>query len=59
MAETFFNKLYFIGLSVSSMEVEKEERTEKRIYISMGTVDNKELIFTKIVLKLLKTLTFM
>lgn len=47
MAETFSDKFYFIGPSVSSMEVEKEERKLKRIYISMGTVNNKEINFYK------------
>lgn len=47
MAETFSNKFNFIGPSVSSIEIEKEDRKLKRIYISMGTVNNKEIMFYK------------
>ena len=47
MAETFSDKFHFIGPSLSSIEVEKEDRKLKRIYISMGTVNNNEINFYK------------
>ncbi|MEG2018727.1 MAG: glucosyltransferase, partial [Clostridium sp.] len=47
MAETFSDKFYFIGPSVASNLEENEEKTGQRIYISLGTVNNKETDFYK------------
>lgn len=58
MAETFSNKFYFIGPSVASVRVEKEERTKKRVYISMGTVNNKETDFYKECIKAFENTDF-
>ena len=49
MVETFSDKYYFVGPSVADVTVEKEVIDGKRIYISLGTVNNKNLSFIKIV----------
>lgn len=47
MVDTFSNKYYFVGPSVADVTVEKEVREGKKIYISLGTVNNKNLSFYK------------
>lgn len=47
MAETFSDKYYFIGPSVEQVRVEQKIREHKKIYISLGTVNNKNLSFYK------------
>lgn len=47
MVETFSDKYYFVGPSVADETVEKEVIEGKRIYISLGTVNNKNLSFYK------------
>lgn len=47
MVDTFSNKYYFVGPSVADVTVEKEAREGKKIYISLGTVNNKNLSFYK------------
>ncbi|RDY26549.1 glucosyltransferase [Romboutsia weinsteinii] len=47
MVETFSNKYFFVGPSVSKTIIESKERTRKQIYISLGTVNNKNINFYK------------
>ncbi|MGL5314841.1 MAG: macrolide family glycosyltransferase [Peptostreptococcaceae bacterium] len=47
LAETFSNKFYFIGPSVAKITVEPIEKKRKQIYISLGTVNNKNNDFYK------------
>lgn len=45
MVDTFSSKYYFVGPSVANITVKKEERNRKKIYISLGTVNNKNIKF--------------
>ncbi|MDU6984315.1 MAG: hypothetical protein E6371_07855 [Terrisporobacter othiniensis] len=47
MVDTFSDKYYFVGPSVADVTVEKELMEGKKIYISLGTVNNKNLSFYK------------
>lgn len=47
MVETFSDKYSFVGPSVSNVKVEYKERKRKKIYISLGTVNNKNIKFYK------------
>lgn len=47
MVDTFSDKYYFIGPSVADISVEKERKARKKIYISLGTVNNKNFDFYK------------
>lgn len=47
MVETFSDKYSFVGPSVSSMKAEYNERKHKNIYVSLGTVNNKNIEFYK------------
>lgn len=47
MVDTFSDKYYFVGPSVADVMVEKERNTRKKIYISLGTVNNKNINFYK------------
>ncbi len=47
MVDTFSDKYYFVGPSVADVTVEKEVRENKKIYISLGTVNNKNISFYK------------
>ncbi|HBA02769.1 MAG TPA: glucosyltransferase, partial [Clostridium sp.] len=58
MVETFSDKYSFIGLSVSNVKVEYEERKGKKIYISLGTVNNKNIKFYKNCIKAFETCDF-
>ena len=53
MADTFSDKYYFIGPSVTNITVENDERKRRRIYISLGTVLNKNIKFYKNCIKAL------
>ncbi len=55
MVKTFSDKYSFIGPSVSNMKVEYEERRLKKVYISLGTVNNKNIKFYKNCIKALET----
>jgi len=44
-AETFSEKIHFIGPSVPSRKAPKKDRERKLVYISLGTVVNKRLSF--------------
>ena len=58
MVETFSNKFYFVGPSVSKVVVESKERNRKRIYISLGTVNNKNIKFYKNCMKAFEDTNF-
>ncbi len=58
MVETFSDKYSFIGPSVSNVKVEYKERKRKKIYISLGTVNNKNIKFYKSCIKALETCDF-
>jgi len=58
MVETFSDKYSFIGPSVSNVKVEYEERKRKKIYISLGTVNNKNIKFYKNCIKVFETCDF-
>ena len=58
MVETFSNKYYFVGPSVANTIVEIKERNRKRIYISLGTVNNKNIKFYKNCIKAFKDTSF-
>lgn len=45
--DTFSDKYYFVGPSVSFVTSKKEIKSRKKIYISLGTVNNKNLPFYK------------
>ena len=45
--DTFSDKYYFVGPSVSFVTSKKEIKNRKKIYISLGTVNNKNLPFYK------------
>ncbi|WP_291651111.1 macrolide family glycosyltransferase [Clostridium sp.] len=47
MVDTFSSKYYFVGPSVANITIKKEERKRKKIYISLGTVNNKNIKFYK------------
>ncbi|WP_434796424.1 macrolide family glycosyltransferase [Terrisporobacter vanillatitrophus] len=47
MVDTFSDKYYFVGPSVADISVEKERKVRKKIYISLGTVNNKNFDFYK------------
>lgn len=47
MTETFSDKYSFVGPSVPKAVVESKERSKKQIYISLGTVNNKNIKFYK------------
>lgn len=47
MVETFSDKYYFVGPSVANKIVQIERRERKKIYISLGTVNNKNSEFYK------------
>lgn len=47
MVDTFSDKYYFVGPSVANVMVEKERNARKKIYISLGTVNNKNINFYK------------
>lgn len=47
MVDTFSDKYYFVGPSVVDISVEKERKARKKIYISLGTVNNKNFDFYK------------
>ncbi|MCC3866776.1 macrolide family glycosyltransferase [Terrisporobacter mayombei] len=47
MIDTFSDKYYFVGPSVADISVEKERKAYKKIYISLGTVNNKNIDFYK------------
>lgn len=55
MVETFSDKYLFVGPSVSNVEVESKERKRKKIYISLGTVNNKNIKFYKNCIKAFET----
>lgn len=56
LVETFSKKFYFVGPSVSNELVPSIERKVKKIYISLGTVNNKEVDFYKNCIKALENL---
>ncbi len=58
MVETFSDKYSFIGPSVSNMKAEYKERKRKKIYISLGTVNNKNIKFYKNCIKVFETCDF-
>ncbi len=58
MVETFSDKYSFIGPSVSNVKAEYEERKYKKIYISLGTVNNKNIKFYKNCIKAFETCDF-
>lgn len=45
MIETFSDKYSFIGPSISNILVETKERKRKEVYISLGTVNNRNSSF--------------
>lgn len=45
MVETFSNKYYFVGPSITNEITELKNKTRKKIYISLGTVNNKNSRF--------------
>ena len=47
MAETFSEKFYFVGPSVSNGAYKVISKTKKQIYISLGTINNKNNEFYK------------
>ncbi|MEW9080027.1 glucosyltransferase [Terrisporobacter glycolicus] len=47
MVDTFSDKYYFVGPSVANVMVEKERNARKKKYISLGTVNNKNIDFYK------------
>ena len=47
LVETFSDKYSFIGPSVANVEVEPKNKDEKQVYISLGTVNNKNIDFYK------------
>lgn len=47
MTNTFSDKYSFIGPSVPEIKVQHEERQNPKIYISLGTVNNKNINFYK------------
>ncbi|HEK4787381.1 TPA: glucosyltransferase [Clostridioides difficile] len=47
MVETFSSKYSFVGPSVSKLIIEPKERKRKLIYISLGTINNKNVSFYK------------
>lgn len=54
MVETFSSKYSFVGPSVSKVAVESKERKKKLIYISLGTVNNKNVKFYENCIKAFK-----
>ncbi|MCC0651209.1 macrolide family glycosyltransferase [Clostridioides sp. ES-S-0001-03] len=47
MVETFSSKYSFVGPSVSKVIIGSKERKKKLIYISLGTINNKNINFYK------------
>lgn len=47
MVETFSSKYSFVGPSVSKLIIKPKERKRKLIYISLGTINNKNVSFYK------------
>lgn len=47
MVDTFSDKYYFVGPSVADVNIEKERGNVKKVYISLGTVNNKNIDFYK------------
>lgn len=47
MSETFSQKYCFIGPSVSSVKIEPKDKSCKKLYISLGTVNNNNIEFYK------------
>ena len=47
MVETFSDKYYFVGPSVSKEVYKKKSKDKKQIYISLGTINNKNNDFYK------------
>jgi MGT family glycosyltransferase len=47
MVETFSDKYSFIGPSVANVNVDAKKEKNKQIYISLGTVNNKNINFYK------------
>ena len=47
MVETFSDKFYFVGPSVSNEVYKVTSKTKKQIYISLGTINNKNNEFYK------------
>lgn len=45
MTDTFSEKYYFIDPSVPDIKIKREERKNPNIYISLGTVNNKNITF--------------
>jgi len=58
MIETFSDKYSFIGPSISNVKAEYEERKRKKIYISLGTVNNKNIKFYKHCIKAFENCDF-
>lgn len=46
LSDTFSDKYYFVGPSVSNALVESQDRDKKLIYISLGTVNNKNNFYS-------------
>lgn len=56
LVETFSDKYAFVGSSVSKVIYEREEKNRKQIYISLGTVNNKNNNFYKNCIEAFKNL---
>lgn len=54
MAETFSSKYSFVGPSVSKLIVKPKDKKKKLIYISLGTVNNKNVNFYESCIKAFK-----
>lgn len=54
MVDTFSSKYYFVGPSVANIVVKQEERKLEKIYISLGTVNNKNIKFYQNCIKAFK-----
>ncbi|WP_195262926.1 macrolide family glycosyltransferase [Clostridium sp. 1001275B_160808_H3] len=54
MVDTFSSKYYFVGPSVANLKVKQGERIRKKIYISLGTVNNKNIKFYQNCIKAFK-----
>lgn len=58
MVETFSDKYRFIGPSIDYGEKVKKDREKKQIYISLGTVNNKNIDFYQTCIDTLKATDF-
>ncbi len=58
MVETFSDKYYFVGPSVSNEVYTVELKKKKQIYISLGTVNNKNNEFYKNCIQAFKDLRY-